>query len=158
MLFEWAQPASDHWTYVEIPTPLESIAPFFSVSPAGVSASDYIKRIMCYMGCSSSALIYATIYCRRLVEKDERLAINRHNFHRLLITAVVLAAKFIEHSWYSNKHYARVGGVKTCEEMNKLELGMLQLLDFKLLIPLEEFQKYAEMGTSKLEHTREDTS
>ena len=158
VLLQFVQPASDNQTYVEIPSPIESISRFFSVTPPEVSVSDYIKRIMRFMGCSSSALIYAIIYCRKLEEKDARLAINRHNFHRLFITALVIAAKFIEHSWFSNRHYAHVGGIRTCKEMNRLELDMLRLLDFKLLIPLEVFQNFVGMGASKLERIREDTS
>ena len=142
LLLELALPTVDCRTPVKLPPQDDPISPFFSVTRPVIAASDYIDRIMRYTRCSGSAFIYAAIYCARLAAKDARLAINGHNFHRVLMTAVVIAAKFVEDQWFSNSHYARVGGIATCAEMNRLELTMLALIECDLLVPLELFHTY----------------
>ena len=143
LLRELAQPCADNQTPVTLPQPTDPISRFFSVKPPEIAASTYIDRIICYMECSSSSLICATIYCARLARKDARLAINELNFHRVLTTAVVIAAKFFEDRWFGNSHYARVGGVSSPTALKELELEMLLLIDFHLLVRPEVFQKYA---------------
>ena len=49
------------------------------------------------------------------------------NVHRLLLSALVLAAKFYDDIYYSNQHYAKVGGVSH-KEIDLLEYQMLCLL------------------------------
>lgn len=49
---------------------------------------------------------------------------------RMLLTAVVIAIKFIEDQCFVNAHYAKVGGVEL-PELNKMELMMCSLLDFR---------------------------
>ena len=52
-----------------------------------------------------------------------RFAISRLNIHRLVITAVMLAVKFFDDIYYSNAHYAKVGGVQL-KEINDLEVNL----------------------------------
>lgn len=47
--------------------------------------------------------------------------------HRVILTSVVLAAKFFDDRYYSNKFYAAVGGVRT-KELNALEAEFLRLI------------------------------
>ncbi|KAM3403940.1 hypothetical protein ACQJBY_007190 [Aegilops geniculata] len=61
--------------------------------------------------------------------------------HRLLITSVVVAAKFTDDAFFNNAFYARVGGISTIE-MNRLELDLLFNLDFRLKVNLETFGSY----------------
>ncbi|OMO99160.1 Cyclin-like protein [Corchorus olitorius] len=63
------------------------------------------------------------------------------NAHRLLITSVMIAAKFMDDQCYNNAYYAKVGGVST-EEMNGLEMKFLFSLDFRLHVTTEVFRKY----------------
>lgn len=49
---------------------------------------------------------------------------------RMLLTAVVIAIKFIEDECFVNSHYAKVGGVEV-PELNHMELMMCSLLDFR---------------------------
>lgn len=61
--------------------------------------------------------------------------------HRLLITSIMLAAKFIDDAFYNNAYYAKVGGVTTAE-LNRLEMKFLFGLDFRLHVSLRTFGKY----------------
>eukprot|EP00163_Fabomonas_tropica_P009578 TRINITY_DN193_c0_g1_i1.p1 TRINITY_DN193_c0_g1~~TRINITY_DN193_c0_g1_i1.p1 ORF type:complete len:230 (+),score=58.66 TRINITY_DN193_c0_g1_i1:1036-1725(+) len=55
--------------------------------------------------------------------------------------SVMLAAKFIDDTYYNNAYYARVGGVP-CGEMNSLELEFLFLINFGLHTTPEIFYRY----------------
>eukprot|EP01018_Ginkgo_biloba_P010860 Gb_19421 [translate_table: standard] len=64
-----------------------------------------------------------------------------HFFNRLLITAVMVASKFVENLNYRNSYYARVGGSRT-EEINKLEIEFLFMTGFKLQVTVNVFENY----------------
>ncbi len=63
--------------------------------------------------------------------------------HRLLITAVLVAAKFLDDSYFNNAYYAKVGGI-SLEEMNALEVDFLLRLDFRLHVQPEAFDLVCE--------------
>lgn len=63
------------------------------------------------------------------------------NVHRVVITAVLLAAKFFDDAYYNNAYYAKVGGVLV-SEMNSLEVEFLFRINFSLRVVPEVFQKY----------------
>jgi hypothetical protein len=62
----------------------------------------------------------------------------------LIISGVTVASKFFSDIFYKNSRYAKVGGLPL-DELNHLELQFLLLLDFKLLIQIEELQRYADL-------------
>ncbi|CCF52952.1 hypothetical protein NDA14_004581 [Ustilago hordei] len=70
-------------------------------------------------------------------------AIDSYNVHRLMIAGVTVASKFFSDVFYTNSRYAKVGGLPP-HELNQLELQFLLLNDFRLTIPLEEMQRYAD--------------
>lgn len=55
----------------------------------------------------------------------------------------MIAAKFFDDRYYSNEHYARVGGISSLE-MNQLEREYLQLINFNLYISPILFFRYRE--------------
>lgn len=72
-----------------------------------------------------------------------RFAIDSFNVHRLVIAGVTVASKFFSDVFYTNSRYAKVGGLPQAE-LNQLELQFLLLNDFRLSIPSEELQRYAD--------------
>jgi hypothetical protein len=107
------------------------------------SLNYYCKRLLEYTCCSKSCFVVALLYLLRIAERHPVFEPNDYNVHRLICTSVVLAAKFMEDQSYSNVHYARVGGIETLEEMNKLETLMLQALDYRLYVTKEGYEKAA---------------
>lgn len=105
-----------------------------------VSVESYLERIRKYSRCSDSCFIMALVYVDRLIEK-KGLVLSRLNAHRLLITSVMLAAKYHDDFFYNNAYYAKLGGL-SLQELNVLELDVLKFLDFSLFIPTESFDKY----------------
>ena len=55
----------------------------------------------------------------------------------------MLAIKYNEDDYYSNKYYAKVGGINL-DELNSLEYNFLILLDFDVFINEETNEKYKE--------------
>lgn len=60
---------------------------------------------------------------------------------RLLITSIMLAAKFFDDRYYNNEYYSKVGGI-TNNEINLLEREFLHYINFRLYIAPNLFYKY----------------
>ncbi|KAG6815277.1 hypothetical protein H0H87_003375 [Tephrocybe sp. NHM501043] len=69
--------------------------------------------------------------------------INSFNIHHLVILGVAVASNFFSNFFYTNSHYAKVGGLPLAG-LNQLELQFLLLNDFRLVISSAEMQRYAE--------------
>jgi len=63
---------------------------------------------------------------------------------------MVLAIKYNEDDYYSNKYYAKVGGI-ALNELNELEYNLLILLEFNTFIDDETYEKY-ENQLNDFEH------
>ncbi|KAL2345699.1 hypothetical protein Fmac_006984 [Flemingia macrophylla] len=106
------------------------------------SITQYMERIFKYCRCSPSCFVIAQIYMDRFFQKKGGY-LTSFNAHRLLITSVMVAAKFLDDKCYSNAYYAKVGGVSTAE-MNRMEIEFLFNLEFGLFVTTELFQQYYE--------------
>jgi hypothetical protein len=93
--------------------------------------------------------VLALIYIDRLITK-RRIVLDPLNVHRLLVTSVMLAAKFFDDHYLDNQHYAAVGGVPK-GEMNVLELEFLFLLEFNLHVTRADYDMYKTALHAKFE-------
>lgn len=118
----------------------DNVAVFHGLRAPTISIQHYIDRIFKYGGCSPSCFLVAYIYVDRFIQQTDML-LTSLNVHRLLITGVMVAAKFIDDAFFNNAYYARVGGISTAE-MNRLEMKFLFSLDFKLQVSVKTFQSY----------------
>jgi len=117
-----------------------SVTKFHASRPPSISVQDYLQRINRYSSCSQEVFILALIYIDKLI-KESSICLNNLNVHRILITAVMLAAKFFDDQYYNNAYYAKVGGVPR-EEMNALEIEFLFAIRFSLRVDPKTFNKY----------------
>ncbi|XP_048538308.1 cyclin-P4-1-like [Triticum urartu] len=107
----------------------------------------YAERIYRYAGCSPACFVVAYAYLDRLAappqddDAGEAVAVDSYSVHRLLITSVMVAAKFMDDIHYNNAYFARVGGVEL-REMNGLELEFLFALRFRLNVTPDDFTSY----------------
>ena len=97
------------------------------------------SRMRKYSQASACNFLGGWIYLHRLKGKVSGLCINTYNFQRLITVATMLAAKFFDDDFYCNKVWAKIGGLTT-KELNKLELEMLDLLEWKMLVKDEEYE------------------
>ncbi|KAJ9171959.1 hypothetical protein P3X46_015253 [Hevea brasiliensis] len=118
----------------------DAITEFDGLRAPAVSIRQYIDRIFKYSGCSPSCFIVALIYVDRFIQSTD-VHLTSLNVHRLLITSVMVAAKFIDDAFFNNAYYAKVGGVSTAE-LNRLEMKFLFSIDFRLRVDVNTFVRY----------------
>mmetsp|Transcript_36065 Transcript_36065/g.94823 ORF Transcript_36065/g.94823 Transcript_36065/m.94823 type:complete len:203 (-) Transcript_36065:481-1089(-) len=119
-------------------TPCLKTSNFHSTREPEISASAYVARIFSMTNCSPSCFVFAWRYLKQIESEDWKFMVNKLNVHRLVLTAIMIASKFIEDKYYSNQYWSRVGGI-TNDELNALEREMLFTLSFKLSLTRPEF-------------------
>jgi len=119
-----------------------AVTKFHALKPPQISVLAYLERIYKYASCSSECFVLALIYIDRLISKNNFLLTDL-NVHRVLITAVMLAAKFFDDAYYNNAYYAKVGGIAV-SELNLLEVEFLFRIHFQLHCPSDLYKQYHE--------------
>lgn len=74
----------------------QKISVFHGLTRPNISIQSYLERIFKYANCSPSCFIVAYVYLDRFTQTQPSLPINSFNVHRLLITSVMVAAKFMD--------------------------------------------------------------
>lgn len=116
------------------------VTKFHALKAPGIGVEAYLERVQKYASCSNECFILALIYIDRLIERNNFL-LTELNVHRVVITAILLAAKFFDDAYYNNAYYAKVGGVLV-SELNGLEVDFLFRINFSLHASPDVFQKY----------------
>ncbi|KAK8481894.1 hypothetical protein V6N11_029066 [Hibiscus sabdariffa] len=119
----------------------QKISVFHGLTRPTISIQSYLDRIHKYANCSPSCFVVAYVYLDRFAQRQPSLPITSFNVHRLLITSVMVAAKFMDDMYYNNAYYAKVGGISTTE-MNFLEVDFLFGLGFNLNVTPNTFYTY----------------
>ncbi|PFH36868.1 hypothetical protein BESB_050600 [Besnoitia besnoiti] len=135
------------------PPGLGEITSFHAIKEPQISIHDYLDRIAKYFGCSNECFVLSLVYIDRIIKLHRDFNVSILNIHRLLITSVMLAAKFFDDVYYSNKHYARVGGVRT-REMNLLETQFLTLINYHLYVSPQEYDQYRRNVLAAVQYAR----
>lgn len=119
---------------------------FHSKQCPQISISNYLLRIIKYACIDKTALLMMLVYLDRLLHcKRATLTLNSLTVHRLVITAIVCAAKCNFDTFCTNAHYGKVGGIST-REMNVLEMEFLAGLDYDLSLGgCENIQYYYDL-------------
>jgi hypothetical protein len=105
-----------------------------------VSIHEYAERLKTYMYCSDECHVLSLVYVERILIRTPGFALDELNVHRLLLAATVIAAKFQDDDVYSNKYYARVGGV-TCTELTALESEFLALIGWAAHVSAKDYNR-----------------
>lgn len=104
----------------------------------------YVKRLVELLQCSDSAFVTAIIYLDRLQMLNPANGITHLNVHRLFATALLLAVKYHDDEHYSNTYYAEAFGMRSLEEVNRLEVELLKLLDYRLNVDEKDYNMYKQ--------------
>lgn len=121
--------------------PPSFISKFHAACIPSLPILEYLTRFYEHSGSSDSAFVLAVIYIDRIQQHPDLKACSI-NIHRLLLTAILVATKFIDDRCYNNKYFARLGGVSLAE-INSLELEFLFILGFNLNVEPPLYEKYA---------------
>ncbi|KAG8484752.1 hypothetical protein CXB51_023762 [Gossypium anomalum] len=109
----------------------QKMSVFHGLTRPTISITTYLHRIFKHANCSPCCFVVAYVYLDRFMQMHPYLPLNSFNVHRLLITSVLVSAKFMDDICYNNAYYAKVGGISS-EEMNILEVDFLFGLGFQL--------------------------
>mmetsp|Transcript_34416 Transcript_34416/g.86437 ORF Transcript_34416/g.86437 Transcript_34416/m.86437 type:complete len:655 (-) Transcript_34416:69-2033(-) len=110
---------------------------FDAIQAPSISVRKYLSRLVRFSAATTETLAVALVYVERLCVRGV-IVLTELNVHRLLITAATISAKFLNDSYYQNSYYARVGGL-SCNELNRLELEFLFMIDFRLSLADGEY-------------------
>mmetsp|Transcript_11665 Transcript_11665/g.40844 ORF Transcript_11665/g.40844 Transcript_11665/m.40844 type:complete len:235 (-) Transcript_11665:36-740(-) len=117
-----------------------AVTKFHALRPPSIGVREYLERILKYASCSNPCFVLALVYIDRLIQRNN-FVLSSLNVHRIIVTSVMLAAKFFDDQYFNNAYYAKVGGVPTAE-LNALELEFLFSINFALHVPPDVFDKY----------------
>ena len=113
---------------------------FSANSIPNISINDYLIRIQTYSEIEKSTLILALILIDHTCKKSG-LVLTYYNIHRLLFGAILISVKYNEDSYYDNKFYSEIAGVKL-KELKTIEYTFLELNDFNVYVNKTEFEQY----------------
>lgn len=119
----------------------QPVTPFHALKAPAVQISDYIERIRRYSACSPCCFVVGLVYMDRYLQRNPSFVLTSLSVHRLLLTCVLLSAKFLDDFYYNNAFWSKVGGVPL-PELNSLELELLFKLNFDLHVRSEEYLRY----------------
>ncbi|XP_048558614.1 cyclin-P4-1-like [Triticum urartu] len=122
---------------------------FRAMTKPGISVRAYMARIARFAGCSPACFVVGYIYLDRLLRRRRALAVDSYSVHRLLITTVLSAVKFMDDICYNNAYFAKVGGI-SLPEMNYLEVDFLFGVGFELNVSPETFGHYCAILQSEM--------
>ena len=105
-----------------------------------ISIEEYLLRIQTYANVEKSTLIISLIFIDKLCHTAD-VTLTHYNIHRILFTAVLLSIKYNEDSFFDNKYYSEIAGVKI-KELKLLEYTFISMVDFKLFVSNEIYEKY----------------
>ncbi|KAK5072371.1 Pho80p cyclin [Lithohypha guttulata] len=88
---------------------------FHSRAPPGISVTDYLQRLTTHATLPPPILLSMVYYIDKLCALYPAFTISSLTVHRFLITAATVASKGLSDSFWTNKTYARVGGVSLRE-------------------------------------------
>lgn len=111
--------------------PCESI--FNSSTIPNISLEDFLRRLHKYTQFSAECLVIAIVYIDRYNMEVPEFSLNNLNVHKMVLTAVLLAAKFQDDFYYDNKAFEFAGGVNAMH-LHQLELDIFEKLDYNLYV------------------------
>ncbi|GLJ18727.1 hypothetical protein SUGI_0334130 [Cryptomeria japonica] len=119
----------------------ENLGVFSALQVPAMNIEKYLERIFKYARCSPSVFVVAYVYIDRLIFHIPGFHLTSLNVHRLVLTSVMVATKFLDGFHYNNDHFAKVGGLKLAK-LNNLEVEFLFMLRFRLHVTASGFESY----------------
>ncbi|KAH9276706.1 hypothetical protein BASA83_000839 [Batrachochytrium salamandrivorans] len=110
---------------------------------SSVSLHSFLNTIMIRTRLSGNTLMTAFLYLDRLKKNHPRCKGSPGSAHRLILSAVILAAKYLYDDTFDNTAWATVSsGLFYLGQVNHMEMEMLQFLDFKLYVSSAYWQSF----------------
>eukprot|EP01065_Artemidia_motanka_P008131 TRINITY_DN14063_c0_g4_i1.p3 TRINITY_DN14063_c0_g4~~TRINITY_DN14063_c0_g4_i1.p3 ORF type:complete len:157 (+),score=37.26 TRINITY_DN14063_c0_g4_i1:61-531(+) len=120
-------------------------AVFTSATDSEPSLVDFLRGWAESTGACSMELLHAVVYVDRMCVRGS-LKLTRCSVHRLLLGALVVAAKYLDDHPFTMEHYAGVGGVDS-DVLQCIEQQTLGLLNWRLWVDASLLKKYEDSFT-----------
>ena len=112
---------------------------FKSIQVPDINISEYMKYVTHHLQkLSSNAILMSLFWLQRFMHKVSSIKINHWTIHRLQLTLLCCAHKFVDDDIHNNADFALVGGI-SLKELNYQEVELLCLLNFDLYASLNDF-------------------
>ena len=122
------------------------IKPFLMRNIPPISIKDYLERLCKYSKINTSTIILILIYIDRICN-IQKFKLTYYNVHKLILASMIIAIKYNEDEYYSNKFYSKLGGV-SISEIVFLEYNFLSLIHYNLFVNNALFKKYNDYISS----------
>ena len=116
----------------KIPLHQGRLTRFHSRSPPRISVQDYLQRLTTHATLSPPVLLSMVYYIDRLCALYPAFTVSSLTIHRFLIASATVASKGLSDSFWTNKTYARVGGISLAE-LALLELEFLFRVEWRIV-------------------------
>ena len=115
-------------------------SPFNSQAAPPISLADFLRRLHRYTHFSPECLVIAIIYIDRYNMGQPLFSLSPLNAHKLLLAALLVAAKFQDDFYYDNRAFEFAGGVNAAHLL-QLELELFSALEYSLFVSQQEFEE-----------------
>ena len=122
------------------------IKPFLMRNIPPISIKDYLERLCKHSKINTSTIILILIYIDRICN-IQKFKLTYYNVHKLILASMIIAIKYNEDEYYSNKFYSKLGGV-SISEIVFLEYNFISLIHYNLFVNNELFKKYNDYISS----------
>ena len=116
-----------------------------------ITITNYLKRLIKYSNPELSTLILGVIYFDRICN-NENIILNIFNIHKLILISFVLAIKFNEEYFETNKFYSKIGGINL-NSFNILEIKVLKIINYDLYVYEDIYLSYLNQFSNFLDKT-----
>ena len=116
-----------------------------------ITITNYLKRLIKYSNPELSTLILGVIYFDRICNNGN-IILNIFNIHKLILISFVLAIKFNEEYFETNKFYSKIGGINL-NSFNILEIKVLKIINYDLYVYEDIYLSYLNQFSNFLDKT-----
>jgi hypothetical protein len=134
----------------KIPLHQGRLTRFHSRSPPRISVHDYLQRLTTHATLSPPILLSMVYYIDRLCALYPAFTVSSLTIHRFLIASATVASKGLSDSFWTNKTYARVGGI-SMNELALLELEFLFRVEWRIVPQPEVLEDYYQSLVERCE-------
>lgn len=123
-------------------------------TPPAISTHTYLTRLTKFNNFTPATLLTTIYYIDLLLHHYQPFfTLNLWTVHRFLLVSTMLSQKLMEDFFFTNDHYAKVGGVAVTE-LNCLELDFLHRVDWRL-VPAKQLPQNGSPARSSIKYSRE---
>lgn len=109
---------------------------------------EYVRGLI-YTEATPECYLIGVLYLERFLRDNPQTPLTASNVQLLYLTALTVAIKYVDDSYFNSQYYAKIGGVQDVRTLNRLELKFLFGLNFDLMVDQEQYRmiEKALMGT-----------